>query len=121
MPNVTANGSDGPVNITPSDTLSVEVELDSGDFTADNADWWIIVNTPFGFFYYDVISGSWIPGIVVTAQFPLFDLSPFEVMNISGLPPGTYTFFFGVDMNMSGSIDGGVLLLDSVVVNIVAP
>jgi subtilisin family serine protease len=116
-----ANGSDGPITITTSDNLSVTVALASGDFGGENADWWVVVNTPFGFFYYDVISGSWIPGIVVTAQFPLFDLSPFEVMNISGLPPGTYTFFFGVDMNMNGSIDVGVLFLDSVVVNIVAP
>ncbi len=76
------------------------------------------MDTPFGFFYYNVSSGSWTPGIVVTAQAPLFDLSPFEVLNISGLPVGTYTFFFGVDMNMNGSADFGVLFVDAVVVNV---
>jgi hypothetical protein len=113
-----ANNSDGPIAITPSDNLSVTVQLDSGDFTADNADWWVVADTPFGWYYYDVSSDSWKSGFVVTYQGPLSDLSPFEVLNISGLSPGTYTFYFGVDTNMSGSIDIGVLFFDSVVVNI---
>jgi hypothetical protein len=113
-----ANGSDGPITITTSDNLSVTVGLASEDFGGDNADWWVVVYTPFGWFYYDVSSGSWIPGIVVTHQGPLFDLSPFEVVNMSGLPPGTYTFYFGIDMNMNGSVDLGVLFFDIVVVHI---
>jgi hypothetical protein len=115
---IKANNSDGPVDITPSGNLSITVELASGDFTGDNADWWIVVDTPFGWYHYDVSSGSWIPGIVVTHQGPLFDLGPREVLNRSGLPTGTYTFYYAVDMNMSGSVDKGVLLSDGVVVNV---
>ncbi len=112
-----ANGSDGPITITTSDNLSVTVALASGDFGGDNADWWVAVDTPFGWFYYDVSSGSWLPGIVVTFQGPLADLSPVEILNISGLPTGTYTFYFGVDLNMNGSLDIP-LYYDSVGVNV---
>ncbi len=112
-----ANGSDGPITITTSDNLSVTVALASGDFGGDNADWWVVVDTPFGWFYYDVSSGSWLPGIVVTFQGPLADLSPVEILNISGLPTGTYTFYFGVDLNMNGSLDIP-LYYDSVGVNV---
>jgi hypothetical protein len=46
------------------------------------------------------------------------DLSPYEVLNMSGLPVGSYTFYFGVDMNMNGSVDIGQLYYDSVEVNV---
>jgi hypothetical protein len=113
-----ANGSNGPVNITSSDTLSVTVELASEDFPGDNADWWTAADTPFGWFYYHVGSDSWKPGLAVTYQGPLFDLSPVEILNTSGLATGTYTFYFGVDMSMNRSMDDGVLFFDSVVVNV---
>ena len=45
---------------------------------------------------------------------PLFDLATFGVMNMTGLPTGTYTFYFGVDMVMNGSIDMGQIFYDSV-------
>ena len=106
------------MNITTSDTLSVTVGLASEDFTGDNADWWTAADTPFGWYYYDVSSDSWKPGLAVTHQGTLFDLSPFEILNTSGLATGTYTFYFGVDMSMNRSMDDGVLFFDSVVVNV---
>jgi hypothetical protein len=60
-----------------------------------------------------------VPGIYVTYQGPLFELiPPFETLNISGLPTGTYIFYFGVDMEMNGSINFDKLYYDSVVVNV---
>ncbi len=58
--------------------------------------------------------------LLVTHQGALFNLSTTEVLNIpvSGLPSGTYTFYFAVDLNMNGIIDFGELFFDSVVVNI---
>ena len=51
---------------------------------------------------------------------PLFDLSSFEVLNMSGLPPiGSYTFYFGVDMNMNSHLDMQNLYYDSVEVEVV--
>jgi hypothetical protein len=106
-PDIKANGSDGPVTITQSDNLSVTVELDAGDNSGENADWWVVADTPFGWYYYNLSTG-WQPGITCTYQGPLFDLSPFEVLNMSGLPVGCYTFYFGVDLNMNCVIDSPI-------------
>jgi parallel beta-helix repeat protein len=116
-PDVKANGEDGTITITTNDTLSVKVELDAGDYDSEDADWWHVADTPFGWYRYNVSTNSWVPGIQVTYQGPLFNLTPpFETLNISGLPTGTYTLYFGVDMNMNGSIDFDKLYYDSVVV-----
>jgi hypothetical protein len=46
------------------------------------------------------------------------DLAYAELFNMSGLPTGTYTFYFGVDLNMNGSLDMDKLYYDSVNVTI---
>ena len=116
-PDIKANGSYGWLYVIPGDNLSVTVTLNTGDLLGQNADWWVAAETPFGWYHYDVNSGSWIPGLTVTYQGPLFALSLYEVLNMSGLPEGTYTFYFGVDTLMNGSPDSGIIY-DSMVVNI---
>lgn len=120
IPNIKANGSDGPITITTNDTLLITVELNPGTYRDNNSDWWIAADTPLGWYYYDVIGGSWswISGFSVTCQGGLFDLTPFDVLNISGLRTGTFTFYFGVDMTMDGKLDIGSLYCDCVEVNI---
>ena len=130
VPDVKANGLDGPVTTSGADILTVTVDLDLGSTVAldsgslsgdDNADWWVVVNTPFGWFHYDLPSDSWIPGLIVTFQGSLFNLTPpYTVLSMSGLPSGIYTFYFGVDLNKNGTLDTGtgILFFDSVVVNI---
>jgi len=119
FPDIKANGSDGPVFVTSEDSLSITVELDPGRYPGAQADWWVLVDTPFGgWYYYNAGTGTWLSGFSVTYQGPLFDLSPpLEVLNTSGLPTGTYTFYFGVDGNMNGSLDQP-LCYDAVDVNI---
>ena len=46
-------------------------------------------------------------------------LSPYEVLNYSGLPVGTYTVYFGVDTVMDGVVTLGSMFYDFVVVNVV--
>ncbi len=116
---IKANNSDGPIDITTDDNLLVTIQLDSGIYGDKNADWWVVADTPFGWYYYDVTSDTWKAGQTVTYQGPLFNLSPYQVLNMSGLPAGTYKFYFGVDLIMNGSIDYGELHYDRVVVDIV--
>jgi hypothetical protein len=121
VPEIKANASDGPITIPQSENLSVTVELDAGDSVGENADWWVVASTPFSppsdWYYYD-LTLDWQPGLNVTYQGPLFDLSSYTVLNISGLPVGNYTFYFGVDMIMNGSLDMGDIYYDSVEVTI---
>jgi hypothetical protein len=120
VPGIKANGQEGFVYVAQGSPVSITIALDPGDEAGQNADWWVAENGPGGWFYYDVIGGSWsfLPGLSVTYQGPLFNLSSLEVLNTSGLPVGTYIFYFGVDMNMNASLDSDQLYYDSVVVNI---
>ncbi len=63
--------------------------------------------------------GNWLPGQVVTYQGPLFGLRPYEVLNMTALPAGAYTVYFGVDTVMNGSINMGQLFYDSVDVEVI--
>jgi hypothetical protein len=81
------------------------------------ADWWLVARTPLGWYYYDKSAG-WLPGREVTLQIPLRDLPSREVLNMSGLPTGVYTFYFGVDLVQNGKINMGQAYYDSVEVTI---
>jgi hypothetical protein len=121
IPDIKANGSDNTIAITTNDTLSLTIQLNPGTYANNNADWWIAVDTPFGWFYLDLMGGSlaWKPGVFVTYQGPLLNLPSSELLRISGLPVGTYTFYFAVDMNMNGSLDLNQLFYDGVTINII--
>ena len=73
--------------------------------------------TGLHYWYYWNLSGAWLSGVVVSYQGPLADVTPpYEVLNYTGLYPGTYIFYFGVDSNMNGIIDLGDLIYDYVTV-----
>ena len=120
VPDIKANGSDGLVSVSHGTPVSIAISLDPGDHAGQNADWWVVESAADGWYYYDVVGGSWsfVPGLSVTYQGGLFNFASFEVLNTSGLPVGTYTFYFGVDMNMNGSLDFSQLYCDYVVVNV---
>ncbi len=107
-PDIKANNSDGPLTITQGDNLSVTVKLDAAG-NANNADWWVVADTAFlppsDWYYYNLVS-DWRPSLSVTYQGPLFNLDPYQVLNRK-LPPGHYTFYFGVDMIMNGVLNMG--------------
>jgi hypothetical protein len=94
----------------------VTVELNDGGVSS-SADWWLAGRSPFGWFSYH-IGQEWLPGIDVTYQGALFDLPVRQVLNMTQLPVGSYTFYFGVDMLMNGSFDSGEAYIDSVRVTV---
>ena len=117
---INVNGFESLV-IYQEDYLSVKVQLNAGSMKGHDADWWVVPMTPLSppedWYYFDLHSG-WMPGITVTYQGPLFDLSPYEVLLTRGLPLGNYTVYFGVDMNMNGSLDMDQAFYDYVPVTI---
>jgi len=115
---ITANGSDDPVTINYGDTLDIEITLDPADDVGLNADHWLLVNSPFGWYRYNPISGSFNPGFAVTYKGALNALGPMNVYSGTTLPVGTYTFYFGVDMNMNGVLNTGVMSSDMVSVTV---
>lgn len=124
IPDIKANNSDGPAKITQSENLSITLSFDSGTYSGEDADWWIVAYTPSDWYYLNIQEFSWLPWLPdtsVTYQGPLFDFSSVDVSSVPGLPTeaGTYTFFFGADMHMNGVLDVDELYVDSVEVNII--
>jgi hypothetical protein len=119
IPDIKANGEDGPVTVSAGDPVSVSVSLDPGAWSGRNADWWVAAHTPFDpplDWYTYVYPDGWRYGIYVCTQTPLYDLTPsFNVLN-TVLPAGNYIFYFAVDGNMDGVTDA--TWLDYVEVNV---
>ncbi len=111
--------------ISTGNKLVVDVALYPASRSGDNADWWVAADTPFGWYYFDVDTMNWkyagdsYTDLYPTYQGRLFDLSTFEVLNMTGLPVGTYIFYFVVDTNMNGLLDLDELFFDFVFVNII--
>ena len=122
LPDIKANNSDGLVILDTSDALSITASLSPGSGSGMNADWWVAADTPFGWHYYVYPYGWYYAPLLETLmpahQGELFSLAPVEVLNITGLPAGSYVFYLGVDTVMNGQLDFGNLFYDGVVVNI---
>jgi len=119
FPEIRANA----LQLRTNDILSITVSLEAVGLYGVDADWWIVADTPFGLYYY-VYPDAWtyaadLDHVRPAYQGPLFNLSPFEVLNISGLETGPYTFYFGIDTDMNGRIDWDKLYVDAVQLNIV--
>ncbi|MFC1453916.1 hypothetical protein ACFLQL_01915, partial [Verrucomicrobiota bacterium] len=66
-------------------------------------------------YYYDLSLG-FTPGFAVSYQGGLPSLSSLEVLRMSGLSAGTYSFFFGFDTMINGEVDMDSLVHQSVTV-----
>jgi len=116
---IKANGQDGPITLSHSDTLTISLSLDNNGRT-DNADFWLAVDTSFGVFFYILDEGwtdAWVPGY----QGPLCYLDSYKVirdMELLWIRAGKYTFYFGVDTVMDGEITWDKAVYDTVEVNI---
>jgi hypothetical protein len=124
-PDITANGSEGPLQIPFGTPLQVDVSLASNPATGRAADWWLVAEAeaeaeaPNGRYWYD-LSGSWVKSVspIPTYGGALFDITSKTVLNSSNLPIGNYRFYFGVDTNANGVLDFDVLFVDTVDVTI---
>jgi hypothetical protein len=117
IPDTMANGSDGPISITQSDSLKIKVSLISYGLT-DEVDYWLAYKGPSGWVHYDFSAKKWLAGLDVTYQGALMDLNNKKVFQSSGLTPGNYTFYFGVDMSMDGKVTKSSLYKDEVKVTV---
>gem|GEM_PF-2538611 len=105
VPGIKANGSDGPITAASTDNVSLSVELFPGSFANIEADWWLLADTPYGWFHYQLTEDAWVGGPDTTSyQGPLFSLGEFTVLE-TPLPPGKYTVYFGVDTVVNGDLD----------------
>lgn len=102
LPDIKANGQDGPLTVSAGTAVIITVSLSPGDEDGKQADWWLIASA-FGEFYSYPYT-EWIPGVRPVMQSPLVTVSPVQIY--SGLlQAGTYIFYFGVDTNPDDIVD----------------
>lgn len=123
-PVIKANGSTNDITIANGAELAVTVQMNPGEFTGIEVDWWVVARAGSSWYYLSNLM-QWTPfdGDLANCQpvhqGPLFTLPPLEVLNTSGLPPGPYTFWFAVDYPMDGTLHlEGPILVDAVSVTI---
>lgn len=109
-----ANGSDGPITIAEGDTLKIYLSIDTVDYTGENADWWLVMQTGGNWFYFDTTTWNWMSGQLPSLQDALFDIPSKRVPKTSGLTAGTYKFYFGIDTVMDGNVTFSKIFYDMV-------
>ncbi|WP_145064576.1 hypothetical protein [Engelhardtia mirabilis] len=107
QPDVKINGSDVALTVPAGTPLNVTLGLDAGSLFGQNADWWVLAETPFGNFWL-LPTLTWVPSFApqLLLQFPLIDFAGVGVLNGAVLPAGTYTIHFYVDNDADGVFDG---------------
>lgn len=118
-PVIKANRSTRNITINSPETLSVTVEMNAGDYVGTPVDWWVLLCAGSSWYYMDSVvgwtqEGAWRP----VYQGGLFNLSATEVLNVSGLGIGLYTFYFAVDYPMDGILTENAIKVDSVNVTV---
>lgn len=100
------------------DPLQISVSLKAGPAFGTVADWWLVASANGQLYHYDLATSSWVPGLAPTHTGALFDLSYFALPRLEGLPPGTYTFYFGYDTAPNGQLDIDKAVYESTVLTI---
>ncbi len=124
-PDIKVNGVDELTTLTTTSTLTATIQMDAGEQTGEQADWWIVAETPMGWYYYGYpdgwyLGGNGIEDLKPAYQGSLFKLTdPLEVLRISALPVGDYVFYFAVDTTVNGVVDEGGLSYDLVAFEVV--
>ena len=93
VPDIKANYSDGPLWVTPSDSVNVTIGLDAGSMAGQVCDLWGII--------------WWIPFppiVLPLGQQPLYGFPDTTVFDVP-LPTGAYAFFFVIDDNPDGLLE----------------
>ena len=118
VPTIQLNGADNIDALSSQSTLTVTVELNAGDQQGVAADWWIVAETPMGWYYYEYpdmwyFSEDGMESLMPAYQGALFTIAePLEVLRVTGLPSGDYVFYFGVDTIVNGQLDMGAISYD---------
>jgi len=122
-PIIKANGALDTVTVNAQSPVEITVELSPGNYTNVPVDWWLVAFTGSSWYYMNNLF-HWTPfsgnlsdcGPVY--QGGLCNLSSFTVWN-SGLPVGSYQFWFAVDYPMDGILNiNEPILVDAVNVTV---
>ena len=111
---------------------SLIVSLSACNGLGQNADWWVVMASPWGEWFSYAYPNKWVDtwhdvgtpiasalkGLPPAYKGPLSNFSGLALFDTTGLPSGNYVFYFGVDTDMNGVLDLGQLYYSSFSLNI---
>jgi hypothetical protein len=104
-PEITINGSSSDVTVSSYSQVNVNIGIQSKSWTGTQCDFFVYCDAPWGNRYvFNLVSGQWQSG--ASYQGVCADISDYPVLGVSGLPVGTYTFYFTMDNHQNGVMDG---------------
>ena len=104
-PEISINNSNESAVLTAGEPVLITISLDPGELEGEQADWWILIESPFGWYSF-VFPDNWQAGIIKTSSLSVFYLNSFE-LPIPQLPEGQYTLYFGLEA-VEGELSGTV-------------
>lgn len=114
-PHIKANGQEGLISVPSGTSVAISLNLNLNNYASQSADWWVVTYTPSGqWMYFDLNTWAYVAGFSATFQGALFDFNDFTLINLSNLPAGTHSFFFGLDLAENGLLDMDQLYYGSV-------
>lgn len=116
---INVNGVEDSITVGQGELLKVRVSLDPGNREGELADWWVAADSPFGLYWF-TLEGGWQKSDEALRAYGgvLFSLSSYTVFQDTMLPPGSYTFYFGVDLLRNRTLDLGQIYYGRVRVGI---
>ncbi|GBE40547.1 exoglucanase B precursor [bacterium BMS3Bbin09] len=118
VPVIKVNGLSGIVNVARWSKITPSIELDTGSFNGEDADWWVLLKYRGRWYHYDKYRGRWKIGYSVYKQGPLNEIGLAKALDSSKFPEGRFTMYFGVDTEMNGVQDSDGYYYDSVIINV---
>ncbi len=123
IPDVKANGSDGPIVIAAGAPLTLSIALNAQDHIGEAATWWILQSSPSGrIYYYDLLQGGMAEGLSPTWQGGLLTIPDIPLPTFTDPAIGVHTFYFAI--LFSGAADSpnaGQVFYDSVEIEATRP
>jgi hypothetical protein len=105
VPVLLVNGSAQAVTVSTDSTLSISIGMDLAGSSGVPADWWFAEVSTAGVSCFDLTRMMMVQGLRPIYQGPLLGFNPFPIMDLVHPAPGIYDFYFGIDMEMNGSLE----------------
>lgn len=112
------NGVRDSHTIAAGEPISIGVGVEPGAASGDG-EWFLVAQLGEVVGSLDLATGMWQTGLSPSKSAPIASVSNERVYTLtSGLPAGEYTFYFGIDENVNGTVDAESLALDSFVLTV---
>lgn len=115
---VRVNGQRGSATVVAGEPISISIGIEPGSTTGEG-EWYLVAQIGDVIGSFDLESGLWQEGIHATNTETLSSQRNRHMLTIpTGLPPGVYTFYFGVDNEVNGTADIESLAVDVFVLTV---